>query len=57
MKFKVSIMFQNETEPRIFYCTGVRGTKGLLWLKKGTTWDGYSMRGIKKFFVDLEENE
>lgn len=57
MKLKVTILFENENEPREFYCTSVRNSKGLLWLKKGTTWDGYSMRGIKNFFVDLEEKE
>lgn len=54
---KVTILFENESEPREFYCTRVRTTKGLLSLKNGTTWDCYSMRGIKKFFVDLEEKE
>lgn len=53
---KVTILFENENEPREFCCTSVRGTKGLLSLKKGTTWDCYSTRGIKNFFVDLEEN-
>lgn len=57
MRLKVAILFENESEPREFYCARVKTTKGLLWLKKGTTWDGYSMRGIKKFFVDLEEKE